>query len=393
MLTKINGVLMSEAVDGSESGAGGTGDAGAGSDAGSQGTSDGGDAGGESGGDSGESAFGQSQADGQGDFGGDFDFDKFLAYDPFGEGSQTGITPGQEPKKEEGAQGQQDPIKEPAGQQKDPAKNTGQGDQGPMGKDTKQPGQEEKENPELVLLRNQVQALTQMLNQQQQHTQQATQGQGQNQGQKTPEQIQQERHQNIAKSLPAYAMNIPDSVMQKMGSDNPNDIRSGLAEFAQGVAQVTHYNVAMQMEERLAKLEQDMLEKSVQTFKQTTQAETAATEQKNAVFKDFYGKFPELKKPELQYLVQHTAKQLAQQYGVTGWNENFRDMLGEHVKKVLGMPAGQDPSSNAGGNQGNGQGQQQQKGGGQRFNAGSGAGRNNASKDDLSADIADTLFN
>ena len=68
-------------------------------------------------------------------------------------------------------------------------------------------------------------------------------------------------------------------------------------------------------------------------------------------------------------------------------------MLGEHVKKVLGMPAGQDPSSNAGGNQGNGQGQQQQKGGGQRFNAGSGAGRNNASKDDLSADIADTLFN
>ena len=173
--------------------------------------------------------------------------------------------------------------------------------------------------------------------------------------------------------------------MQKFSSDDPATVQAGLSEYATGIAQVTHYNVLAQMRQEMAALREELLKESVDNFKQVSERETQEQTQRSAISNDFYGKFPELDKPELKLFVQMQAKQLAQQYGVQGWNENFRDTLGAHVKKILGMSGqgprpDEDPDPKKPGKSG------------QRFNSGSGAGRSKPSgkKDEL-ADISDTL--
>jgi uncharacterized membrane protein len=377
MLIKIDGVLMSAAPGEGSAGGSASTDAGA---VGQESSNE--ESGNESGG---ESANGGQDAEGaeSDDFANDFDFDTFLQYDPFANPTGAGK------EAESGAEGEQGASQKAVGEEKAPeAGKTGQGDQGPQAGTGQELGQQVKDSPEMVLLRNQVQQLTQLLNQQQQQAAAQAGQAGQDSqpaGQKTPEQIQQERHQSVASKLPPYQFQIPQDILQKMGSDDPGQVTAGLQEFAKGVASVTHYNVAMQFEERIAELEKQILEKSVQTFKQTTQAESEQKKAQESVFNDFYTAFPELNKPELQLFVKMQAQQLAQQYGVQQWSKEFRDQLGTHVKKVLGMGVTQDPPSN-GGTQ-----TKETRKPGTRFNAGSGAGRQNGSNDVVD-DIAATLL-
>ena len=383
MLIKVNNILQSQAPDEGNAAGGAATDGGESqvtSAGGEQTTkaSEGGDGAGA------DSSTSDDTSDG---FVEDFDFDQFLTFDPFkdnGEvqGTKSGKTA--ETKAEgDNASGTTSTTASTGTQQ------TGQGQQTPATPAEKQPGQVAKESPEMALLRQQNQQLLQALNQIQQQvvTQPAgTQAQTSTPAQ-TPEDKQKQWHESVAKSLPAYQMRIPDEILQKMGSDDPNVIRAGLAEFAQGVAQVTHYNVAMQMEQRLEALEQKLLEKSVSTFKQQTQAEQEAEKARTAIQKDFYGTFPELDKPELKLFIQTQAKLLAEQYGVNSWNESFRNALGEHVKRILGIGT-QGPQPDAQQNQGKGQ----ERKPGVRYSAGSGQGRVQSSPEGLVDDIASTLL-
>jgi hypothetical protein len=390
MLVKINGILMSQAPDaGGEGGSAGGASADAGTESGGQ--ESGGQEGDESGDEGGDTG-GEASGDSGGEFNNDFDFDAFLEFDPFA--NPTGVRGGDNKSGEEGGDkaaaegGKPAPSQQ---QQKPAAGQEGKKDEGQGGD---KPAAET--NPELELLRQQNQQLMQALSQIQKPADAAAAAAtGQQGGQaptaKTPEQVRQERHERVAKSLPQYQFQIPQEVMEKMGSDDPNQIRAGLSEFATGVASVAHYNVAMQFEERIAELEKQLLEKSVQQFRQTTQAEEAAKQTQKTVFDDFYGKYPELNKPGLQEFVQMQAQQLAKQYGVTGWSEQFRDTLGAHCKKLLGLGSGQGPSPDAGQGTKNGG----QKPAGTRFNSGGGNGGGNGGgrqQGSLGDEIADTLL-
>lgn len=389
MLVKINGILMSQAPDaGGEGGSAGGASADAG--AGDGGQESGGQEGDESGAEGGDTG-GEAGGDSGGEFNNDFDFDAFLEFDPFA--NPTGVRGGDNKSGEEGGNqaaaegGKPAPSQQ---QQKPAAGQEGQGQGEGKGQQSAAAT-----NPELELLRKQNEQLMQALSQIQKPADAAAAA-GQQGGApaaaKTPEQVRQERHERVAKSLPQYQFQIPQEVMDKMGSDDPNQIRAGLAEFATGVASVAHYNVAMQFEERIAELEKQLLEKSVQQFRQTTQAEEQAKKTQKTVFDDFYGKYPELNKPGLQQFVQMQAQQLAQQYGVTGWSEQFRDTLGAHCKKLLGLGSGQGPSPDAGQGTKNGG----QKPAGTRFNAGGGNGGGNGGgrqQGNLGDEIADTLLN
>ncbi|WP_417436496.1 hypothetical protein [Idiomarina abyssalis] len=368
MLIKINNQLCSEAPDEGAAAGGGGAEASAGAESGA---TDGGDSGSDSDSDSGAEA---ALTDGQ-DFG-DFNLDEFLAYDPFGEGSQGTDT------NSAGAENNNSSTQEGAAAPADSgAAATEAADGKGSGKESTPP--QEKESPEIQLLRDQVARMNAAMQQMQQQAEQA--GQQVAPAAQTPEAQQKARHEAVAGRLPPYQFQIPDSVMSKMGSDDPAQIRAGLGEFAQGVAQVTHYNMSMQMEERLEAMKAELLQESVQTFKQTTQAEQQEQQQKTAVFEDFYGKFPELNKPEMQLFVQTQAKLLAQQYGVQQWNPQFRDQLGEHVKKVLGIGSKPGPLPDAA----PGKGKTKPA---TRFNAGSGAGRQTSTQTDLGSDILDTLM-
>jgi len=379
MLTKIKGVLMSPAPAEGESGGTSTGSESNSSAAESTNASEAeSGSGGEGDGNSEGVTSDASHEDDQSNFADGFDFDQMLAYDPFKQPAET-----------QSESQSADPAKQQGQETADGERQTGQGQQAPAETTEKTKGQEAKESPELKLLREQNQQLIQALNNMQQNAEQtaATKTAEQAQkGQQTEEQVRAQRHETIAKSLPGYQFNIPDTVMQKMGSDDPAQIRAGLGEFAQGVAQVTHYNMAMQMEERFEKLRQELLQESVQNFRQTTQQEEAVKKQQSEVFNDFYGKFPELNKPELQEFVKMQAKLLAQRYGVPRWNESFRDTLGEHVKTLLGLGQ-QGPQPDADKGQGG-----QPTVPGKRFSAGSNSGRQNSGAPSLPDDIADTLL-
>lgn len=365
MLIKIDGELRSMAPEGGEAGGAGMGDTGAG-DAGGEQDAEGQQAAAESDDDS---------LDGEDDpnFSGEFNLDDFLAYDPFAKKEQ-------QAKQEEEpapARPEEEPVaKKPEGDE--PAAAPAAGSNAPAGAMT----------PEMQLLLDQNRQLMQQLQQIQQggQQQQAT-------AEDDETEAYQKADQEIRQTLPQYQFQIPDSVMQKMGSEDPAKIREGLAEFAQGIAQVTHYNVMMQSRHYNHQMEKRLLEKSVSEVKTRAQAEESVASEKKKINNDFYGKFPALNKPEYKFLVQSTAASLAQEMGVTQWNQAFRDALGNRVLALLGQAGvNQGPQPNDPNGQQPPQ-QQQKRKPGQRFNAGSGAGRaNNGKPDGVVDDIADTLF-
>lgn len=61
--------------------------------------------------------------------------------------------------------------------------------------------------------------------------------------------------------------------------------------------------------------------------------EKAAIQQ--AMLKDFYGKYPELNKPDLWYIVQRSADMTAKQLGKTRWDAELRDKTAERVKLII----------------------------------------------------------
>lgn len=371
MLRKIDGIWSSMAPageHGAESGSSG-GEAAA-SDSGE--SSSEGEGTGDSGGGDSDGAAADSGAQDGDDFGGDFDFDQFLEYDPFKQ------DPSPAPEKKEEKSGKEEGAKA----DKDGEKSTGDGTGVGEGKKA-----ESGDKSELELLKEQIAADREELRKLKEQNKPAAE-----EGKKAPQTDEEKakaRHEAVMKSLPPYKFNIPKDVMEKLGSDNPADIQAGMSDFASGVAQVTHYNVLAQMEDRFEKLRDELLKESVSTLKETTKAEESAKKERDTIANDFYGKYPELDKPELRLFIQAQARQLAEEYGVNGWNEKFRDALGERVKKVLNLGGNQGPQPNE---DAKGEEERGQKKPGVRFAAGGGTGRQTKGGDDVTGDIADTLF-
>lgn len=133
---------------------------------------------------------------------------------------------------------------------------------------------------------------------------------------------------------------VPDAVMQNLGSEN-------LLERKQAVAQLM--GVAMTISHRLAAKQavETLRREMSQILPQFVQERIQNYDTAQQVYKDFYGKYPQLSAPHFRPIVQQEAAKLSRQLGVSGWTPEFRDQLGKHVIGMLGQvaPAGMVPQA------------------------------------------------
>ena len=103
----------------------------------------------------------------------------------------------------------------------------------------------------MVALRQQNELLTQTLK-----TVQETQAPTQAPGEAPPADI------------PAYSFNIPDELVKHIQSDDPAEVRTGVAALAQGVAQTVHQTVMQQFGEQMSQFVPNYVQQSVASMQQ-----------------------------------------------------------------------------------------------------------------------------
>lgn len=324
-----------------------------------------------------ESGTGQERPDPK-----DVNIEDILNFDPFDEGGQgdsAGQGAGGEPSEgaESGQQGE--------GQQSESTASGEEGQPGEGQQAAEQPGSQaggasDEVKAELAQLRELVQQQSQTI-QQLQTQGQAPQGQQPSGGQQDSGEMSQEEVQRIAQS---YAIQVPDQLLQTIQSDDPATARQGIQQLIQGIGTTVHKNVIQEARQ----LFQQELHEQVPHMLQMQQGQQS---ERQRIYQDFYGNYPQLDKPELRGLVQSTAQQVFQETGAQQWSQAVRDMIAQRVVKTL--------EAGAGGGQGQGQQGQGQQGGGQgksngQFTSGGSSPRGPAGPQDPNSErgIADTLF-
>ncbi len=127
-----------------------------------------------------------------------------------------------------------------------------------------------------------------------------------------------------AADIPAYSFNIPDELVKHIQSDDPAEVRTGVAALAQGVAQTVHQTVMQQFGEQMSQFVPNYVQQSV-----------ASMQQQQEVFNDFYGNNKDLNVPELRPLVVSVAQQVASETGADSWSPTLRDAVATRVRGML----------------------------------------------------------
>lgn len=127
---------------------------------------------------------------------------------------------------------------------------------------------------------------------------------------------------------PFAQVQIPDEIVRLLESDDPLDRKRALAALVAGTGRLVYQRVL----DRVQALSETLP-------RQVEQAALSVAEQQR-IYADFYGKFPELNRPELRPLVAQVAQQVAQERGITAWSEAVRDEIGNRVKGLLASVAG-----------------------------------------------------
>ncbi|GMQ92424.1 MAG: hypothetical protein BMS9Abin11_1753 [Gammaproteobacteria bacterium] len=138
-----------------------------------------------------------------------------------------------------------------------------------------------------------------------------------------------------ADAEPAFAFDIPDQLMELMGSEDPGERKQAVAALSRGIARETYRAAMAQVSE---------------AFKTMPGVVQAAINQQNssrAVFEDFYGAHGDLNRPELRAVIMETAKGvMAEEAAKQGlqvnqmpWSEDLRDKVAKRAREVLGLKA------------------------------------------------------
>lgn len=128
-------------------------------------------------------------------------------------------------------------------------------------------------------------------------------------------------------AVPEYAFNIPDALLEHLRSDNPAEVRAGVGALAQGVARTVHQTVMQQMASLVQTVVPQMVNQGV------TGAQMA-----REIFTDFYGTYKELNVPELRPMIVNVAQQVASEYRASTWSPQLRDEVARRVKAALAQP-------------------------------------------------------
>lgn len=125
-------------------------------------------------------------------------------------------------------------------------------------------------------------------------------------------------------------LQVPMNVVEKIFSQDPDTIRAGLNEYAQGIAQLVHGQVVAQAKAREALIAKRVEEKALSPWRQQ---EAKSANQK--FHDDFYGKHKELDKPEWKPYIAQKMQRLAKQMGITQPTEQFLDWAAAQLKAEL----------------------------------------------------------
>lgn len=135
---------------------------------------------------------------------------------------------------------------------------------------------------------------------------------------------------------------VPDQLVAAIGSENPTERKAAIGQLM-GIGMTIAHRMAMkQAVEQVRREMSSILPQFV--GEQIRNYDTA-----QQVYKDFYGKFPQLSAPQFRPIVQAEAAKLSRQLGVSGWTPEFRDRLGAHVLGMFGqvVPATVQPHAPA----------------------------------------------
>lgn len=171
---------------------------------------------------------------------------------------------------------------------------------------------------EMALLRQQVQNLKAQVQQAQ-----AQPAQGQPASGTAPQ----------APAVPGYDYNIPQEIVSALQSDDPTQVRNGLAALIKGVSQNVHATVAQEFQSRL-----DQVPQTVQQ-----QIDTRTRQQE--IYNDFFRAHPDLNRPEILPIISQQMIALSQELGVTQWSDHVRDAVATRVRTALQSWATPQPAA------------------------------------------------
>lgn len=249
---------------------------------------------------------------GEGERWSEFDLDSILQYDPFadkGTGDE-GKAPATSPRGEDRKALNTPPVEVPT--------------VAPQAAPQALPGELETQ-----MLRAQVQQLQAMISQQQNHNQAPAQ-----------DQYADTELDQLYQVPASYGnMQIPAELLQAITSGEPAQVAQGLNQFAQGLANVIHGQVAQQAKQREAMIAQRTEARATAPFK-AQQEQTQAKQ-----FHDnFYATHKELDKQHLKPYIAMKISQLAKQVGITDPTPEFLNWAAAQVKTELQI---QTPSAPA----------------------------------------------
>jgi hypothetical protein len=127
---------------------------------------------------------------------------------------------------------------------------------------------------------------------------------------------------------PGYAYDINDQMLRAVTSEDMRERAAALQAFAVNLSQTVHQRAVQQVREEIA-----------QVLPQYVQQTALQEYQRREIARDFYGKFPELDRPEVAPVVAQIAQQVMTETRANGWTPQVRDAVAGRVRAVLGAVA------------------------------------------------------
>lgn len=139
------------------------------------------------------------------------------------------------------------------------------------------------------------------------------------------------------KKFEEYAFNISPKLYNGLfNSEATEEERlTCLQAYASGIATTVHNRILAELGE-WTKKQFSLVPAAVNYLIDSREAR--ANSQKS-IREDFYGSFPELNKPELLPLIKATIDSVQKETGAKTWDKNFKTLVGNRVKGILGAYA------------------------------------------------------
>lgn len=126
--------------------------------------------------------------------------------------------------------------------------------------------------------------------------------------------------------VPAYAFNLPPTIMAKIRSEDPEEARQGVNALLQGAHRAAHRLIVNQLRHETMNVIQNYV-----------QQQFAMREAARSIVQDYYGKFSDHNKPELRPIVKQITDAYMNEMGNPAWSEAVRDQIGARVNAWLGQ--------------------------------------------------------